>query len=121
MAHSSKKVIKEAAALESEDRDSALKGGADPSTCVALEASLVADSWCVQSCGAEPPNCPPSTCKCDGPNPSPSPVPGVAAAPAEDDALKLSVEALQKRVESLETALAAASRVHGAKGPGRVM
>ena len=45
----------------------------------------------------------------------------VAAAPAEDDALKLSVEALQKRVESLETALAAASRVLGAKGPGRVM
>ena len=85
-------------------KESALEGGADPSTCVALENALVADSWCVQSCGAEPPNCPPGTCKCAGPNPSPSPVPGVAAPEVDAGAAP---EGLDERSQTKAEAAAA--------------
>jgi len=33
------------------------------------------DDWCNSNCNYNPPNCPASLCKCDGPGPSPSPSP----------------------------------------------
>merc|ERR1719345_592725 len=129
-AHSNKNAIKrtgikEASALESQA--SALAGGADPTTCVAVD-TMVADSWCVQSCGAEPPNCPPGTCKCDGPNPSPSPVPGVAAPEADDAAAPADVDergqtkaeaAAAKAAEDRDTAVAEADESREAADAAR--
>ena len=129
-AHSNKNAIKrtgikEASALESQA--SALAGGADPTTCVAVD-TMVADSWCVQSCGAEPPNCPPGTCKCDGPNPSPSPVPGVAAPEADDAAAPADVDergqtkaeaAAAKAAEDRDTAVAEADEAREAAEAAR--
>jgi len=54
---------------------------AEGRTCHAISPSA-SDSWCDSNCNYNPPNCPASLCKCDGPSPSPSPSPSPTPVPS---------------------------------------
>jgi hypothetical protein len=53
---------------------SALPDGGDPNLCSAMTDargnSKVDDSWCIENCGFNPPNCPLTLCQCDEPGPA---------------------------------------------------